>query len=144
MKKFKLKPGILKSLKFLTKKNFQIFIVTNQAGIARGYYTMSQFYKFHLQIKNFFLKKKIIINDVYFCPHHPLIGNKKYKKKCNCRKPRPGLFNKIEKEWLVNKKKCLMIGDKKIFFKFAKKNNLKFLFYSRDIFKNIKKLSNFK
>ena len=142
LKRFKFKSGIIKSFQYLTKKNFQIFIVTNQSGIARGLYSLDVFYKFHKEIKELFLKKKIIINDVYFCTHHPKVGLKKYRKNCNCRKPKNGLYKKLEKEWSINKKKCFMIGDKKSDFIFSKRSKIIFSFPKKDVFKQIRNLSN--
>ena len=142
MKNFKFKPGVIKSLQYLTKKNFQIFIITNQSGIARGFYSIKKFYNFQKKIKQLFLQKKIIINEIYFCPHHPTIGLKKYKKNCNCRKPRIGLYKKLEKEWLIDKKKCFMIGDQISDFEFAKKNKIRFSYPRTNIYKQVKYLSN--
>ena len=143
MENFKIKPGIIKSLQYLTKKNFQIFIITNQSGIARGLYSIKNFYSFQKEIKQFFLHKKVIIRDVYFCPHHPTIGKNKFKKKCNCRKPKVGLYKKLEKEWLIDKKKCFMIGDQVSDFKFAKVNDIKFSYPNSNIYKQVRDLSNF-
>ena len=143
MENFKIKPGIIKSLQYLTKKNFQIFIITNQSGIARGLYSIKYFYSFQKEIKQFFLHKKVIIRDVYFCPHHPTIGKNKFKKKCNCRKPKVGLYKKLEKEWLIDKKKCFMIGDQVSDFKFAKVNDIKFSYPNSNIYKQVRDLSNF-
>ena len=71
---FLLNRGVIKSMKYLNKKNIKIFIATNQSGIARGYYTVNDFHLLHKKFKNFLFSRKIYINDVYYCPHHPLYG----------------------------------------------------------------------
>ena len=102
-KNFVLRPGVIEGLKLLTDKNYLIFIVTNQAGIAKNYFRETDLIKLHLKIKNSFLKKNIIVNDVIYCPHHPEGLLKKYKKSCSCRKPNNGMIKKILKNYDIKK-----------------------------------------
>ena len=141
-KDFKLKLGIIRSLRELTKKNFYIFIITNQSGIARGYYSEKEFIKFHLEIKEFFLKKKIVISDVFYCPHHPSSNIKRYKKNCQCRKPGTKLFSLLKKKWPIITNQVFMLGDKKLDYHFAKKNNIYFEYPKRNLFKQLKNIIN--
>ena len=97
---------------YMYKNNINIFIITNQAGIAKNYFSEKNFIKFSKTIKNKFLKKKIYINDIRYCPYHPLAIVKKYKKKSNFRKPGNLMIEDIKKNWIVDKKKSFMIGDK--------------------------------
>ena len=78
---FKIKPGIIDGLKFLTKKNYRIFIITNQSGIARGFFTEYDVNLLHKQMLNKLNKYNIIINEIKYCPYHPDGIIKKYKKK---------------------------------------------------------------
>jgi len=137
--KFKWKKNVLKTLKYLNEKNYYIFIITNQAGIGRGYYTENQFFKLHEKLKNFLGKKKIYIDEVVFCPHHPTKGIGIYKKNCKCRKPNNLLVQNIIKKWPVNIKNSLMIGDKQSDKKCAEKSKLKFYFSEKDLYLQIKK-----
>lgn len=95
----------------LIPKEYKIIIVTNQAGIAKGMYTEKQF----LELTNWMLKKfkskGIKIDKVYYCPHHPEGSIKKYTKKCNCRKPNPGMLKKAAKDFNLDFKKSWLIGD---------------------------------
>ena len=77
---FKFKPNVIKALKYLNDKNYYIFIITNQAGIAKGKYSIRDFEKLSKYIKSFLSKKKIYIDEVKFCPHHPEGKLKKFQK----------------------------------------------------------------
>ncbi len=136
----KFRPGVIKALKYLCQKSIKIFIATNQSGIGRGLYSKKTFFEFHKKIKTFLSKKKIFIDDVVYCPHHPKFGNGKYKKNCNCRKPKNGMIKKIINENYLNKKKITMIGDKQSDRDCAKKSNLKFYFAAKNLYKQIKKI----
>ena len=138
--RFKFRKNVVKFLKLASALNFNIFIITNQGGIAKGIFKLSDFFKLHKTLKNYFLSKKIYISDVEFCPHHPLGKVKKYKKKCSCRKPEIGMINKIKKKWLINKKNSLFIGDQKKDEIASKKSHIKFFYVEKDIYKQFKAL----
>ena len=104
---FKFRKGVLKGLKYLIKKNYYIFLITNQAGIAKGYYQESDLKKLHIYLKNHLSKKNIYFDDVQYCPFHPNGKVKKYRKKTSLRKPGNQMINNIYKNWTVNKKKVL-------------------------------------
>jgi D-glycero-D-manno-heptose 1,7-bisphosphate phosphatase len=104
---FKFKEGIFETLKFLGEKGCKFFIVTNQSGIARGYYSKDDFNKLMDWVKKEFLKRGIVIEDVSFCPHHPDIDGE-----CECRKPKPGMILNLAKKYNIDLKNTLMIGDK--------------------------------
>jgi D-glycero-D-manno-heptose 1,7-bisphosphate phosphatase len=133
-KDFKWNTGAIKALEFLNKKKYYIFIVTNQSGIARGYYSEKQFLKLQLKIKNILALKKIFIDDVFYCPHHPTAGKGIYKVKCKCRKPNNLLIKKAFMKWPIIKKESFMIGDKESDLLCAKKSNIKFLKKLKDIY----------
>ena len=106
---FEFFPDTLLALKTLQDRGYQIIIITNQSGIARGFYTVRQ-YK---NLTSYYLKqfKRYGIKNVkvLFCPHHPNAKIKKYKKECNCRKPGIALFEKaIKKYMLLTKRWCLL------------------------------------
>ncbi len=132
IKDFKFKKGVLKGLKYLVKKNYYIFIITNQAGIAKGLYNEDDLKRLHLYIKNFLYNKDIYFDDVQYCPYHPKGKVKKYKKKSSLRKPNNQMIKNIYSNWIINKKKSFMIGDKitdklcanksKLFFSYAENN----------------------
>ena len=135
-KDFIFKKDILKILQNL--KNYYLFIVTNQSGIARGYYKESDFFKLHKKLKKNFIKNNIFFNDILYCPHHPNGKIKKYKIKCLCRKPGNLMLKKIIKSWNIDIKRSYMIGDSWSDERCAKKTNIKFIYSDNNISELIK------
>jgi len=102
---FKFKEGIFELLKLLEEKGFKLFVVTNQSGIGRGYYTLKDFEKLTEYMLDELGKREIEIKEVAFCPHHP-------DEKCKCRKPKPGMILDLAKKYNITLKDSIMIGDK--------------------------------
>ena len=75
----KFRPYVLRGLKYLNKRKYLIFIVTNQAGIAKGKFELADLLKLNKQLLNYLSKKNIFINEIQFCPFHPRALIKKYK-----------------------------------------------------------------
>ena len=103
--------GSIEAIKLLNKKNYHVFVVTNQSGVARNFYSENDVNKLHSWMKSTLKSKNAIINEFSYCPHHPNAINKKYRKKCNCRKPEPGMIDKIIKNWKIDRKSSFLIGD---------------------------------
>ena len=103
--------GSLLALQNLTKYNFQILIVTNQAGIARGLYTEDDLQILITSFLNFCNQSKVKILDIMFCPDHIDGVIPKYTKCCNNRKPKPGMFIKASKIYKLELKSSIMVGD---------------------------------
>ena len=129
IKKFKFTKKIIPFLKHYSNKNFFIFIVTNQGGIAKGYYGVKEFINLQMHIKKKLSEHNIFINDFEYCPHHPDGIVKKYKKICLCRKPNNLMIKRLFKKWNINKKKSLFIGDKNTDYLCAQKSKIKFIHY---------------
>ena len=138
IKKFRFKKGVISGLKYLSKKNYYIFIVTNQAGIGKKIFTLKEFNKLHLKVKDFFIKNEIYVNDVQYSPYHIDAKILKFKKRSAYRKPGNLMIKNIFRNWDINKKKSFMIGDKKSDYLAAQKSMLKFYFAKKDFFKQIK------
>lgn len=134
IKDLRLNNNIIKLLKKF--KNKKILIVTNQSGLARGYYKESEMHNFHRFLKERLSKSDIYINDIEFCPHHVNGIIKKLSSNCNCRKPKTGMFFKLNQKWNINKNKSLMIGDKISDQKFANNCKIKFFFFKKHLYKN--------
>ena len=100
--------GIFELSKFFQDKGFLVFVVTNQSGIARGYYSEDNFLKLTAWMEDEFLKKGIKISKTYFCPHHPDITGE-----CECRKPKPGMLLQARDEFNVDLEKSVIVWDKK-------------------------------
>ena len=139
-KNFKWTQGIFKTLKLLNKKFDYTFIITNQAGIAKGIYSENTFRLLHLKIKSYLSQKNIYIDEVFYCPHHPTIGIKKYRRKCLCRKPGNLLIENAIKKWNLEKRKVLMIGDKQTDQDCAIKSKINFMYYNPNFYSKLKKI----
>jgi len=99
--------GIVELCQYAIKCGYIIIIVTNQAGIAKGYYTESDMHKLHEHIRLEFSKNDIEISGIYYCPHHP-----DYTGTCNCRKPEPGMILSAKKDHNIDLGRSILIGDK--------------------------------
>ena len=92
-------------LRLFTEKGYKLFVVTNQSGIARGYYSEEDFEKLTQYMLNELKKEGIEIEKVSFCPHLP-------SDNCACRKPNTGMVDDILKEYDIDLKNSWLIGDK--------------------------------
>ena len=110
----KLLPGVPQAIRMLREKGYKIVVVTNQAGIARGYYQESDVEELHAFMNEMLRQQGAWIDAFFYCPHHPEHGIGKYKKLCHCRKPDIGMFEMAEQYFPVDKAHSWMIGDKRI------------------------------
>ena len=142
IKKFKFRPGVLQGLKYLTKKKFYIFIVTNQAGIGKKIFSEKQFIQLHKNINKKLKKINIFFHDIQFSPFHPRAKIKKYKKNSLMRKPGNKMIENIKLDWDIDKKKSFMIGDNVTDKLAANKSALKFYYAQQNFYKQIKSIIN--
>ena len=96
--------GIFDACLFFQKLGYKIIIISNQSGIARGYYTESDYKKLTQWLLRQFKNNNIDILDTFHCPHGP-------DSNCDCRKPKPGMFIKAKKKYNIDMKNSWMIGD---------------------------------
>ena len=140
LKNFKWVPGAIKAIKYLNDKNYKVVVVTNQSGVARGYFKIKDVKKIHFFIKKKLKENKTKIDKFYFCPFHKDGIIKKYKKNSSLRKPNIGMFRLAQKKWKIDKKNSFMIGDQKTDMQFAKKSKIKgYLFNQKNLYQFIKK-----
>lgn len=109
-------PGVIKALERFNKAGYMLVVVTNQAGVARGYYTEEEVRRLHEHMNAELQKHGAHVDKYYYCPHHPEHGVGAYKTDCNCRKPGIGMFEKAESEMPngIDRAHSYMIGDKLI------------------------------
>lgn len=142
MKNFQWIKYAKETIKLANDLGLLVIVITNQSGIARGLYTEEIFQKFTKEINNQLIESGAHIDATYYCPHHPKEGNGKFKRNCNCRKPKPGLLRRAISDWNLDPKKCFLIGDRETDILLAKKCNISsYLFSSKtdnllNIFKN--------
>ena len=96
---------IFESCQYFLSAGYEIIIITNQSGIARGYYSQNDYEKLTNWMLDQFTKNKVSILDIFYCPHSP-------DSNCNCRKPKPGMFFSATKKHKINLNESWMIGDK--------------------------------
>lgn len=109
---FEFEKNAVEGLKLLRKNGYEFIIVTNQSGIAYGYYAEKDFRKFNNHVVSELNKDGIEILKTYFSPYHPEKGTGKYKKKTPCRKPGIGMLQQAKKDFEVDNKESWIIGDK--------------------------------
>ncbi|ABZ83422.1 d,d-heptose 1,7-bisphosphate phosphatase subfamily, putative [Heliomicrobium modesticaldum Ice1] len=104
--------GAIEAIKYLNDIGYYVIVITNQAGVARGYYTEEQLNAFHLWINEQLIEQGGHIDKFYYCPHHPTEGIGPYRIICDCRKPSSGLIIKAMEEFNIDKKTSFLLGDK--------------------------------
>ncbi len=109
---FELIPGALAALRLLTDRHIDIHIVTNQSGIARGYYTEEEFLQFSRYMVEDLRRQGVSIDRIAHCPHLPEGAVEQYAKPCDCRKPGTGLFEAIIRERGYRPEELALVGDK--------------------------------
>ncbi|MDG5816940.1 HAD family hydrolase [Chitinispirillales bacterium ANBcel5] len=104
--------GIFELCKKALQHNYLIIVVTNQAGIARGYFKESDVEGLHEWMKLQFRSRGVIITDFYYCPYHPSATLQSYRKDSTFRKPGPGMILQAACEHNIDIERSIMIGDK--------------------------------
>lgn len=108
---FEFIPGSESAIKLLNDNGFKVVVVTNQAGVARGYYTEEDVKKLHGYIDGLLKKCGAHIDMYIYCPHHPENGIGKYRCRCSCRKPGTGMFEKAAGVYDIDMGHSWMVGD---------------------------------
>lgn len=112
IEKFRFIPGIFDLVRCAKNLGFHIFVITNQAGIGRGYYTETQFLNLSRWMCERFDEAGASITKVYYSPFHPEAGLGKYKKDDFSRKPNPGMILQARTEYNIELGRSILIGDK--------------------------------
>ena len=117
--------GIFDLCRHFVKQGYRLFIITNQAGIGRGFYSEADFEQLMAWVSEEFSKQRIVIEKSYYCPHHPTAGIGHYKVNCDCRKPETGMLLEAAREFNLDLSDSLLIGDKISDIEAGKKAGLK-------------------
>ena len=105
-------PRVEAAVKLLNEGGFFVVIVSNQAGVARGYYKEKEVELFNRVMKEKLKEKGAYIDAIYYCPHHPEAIVEQYQIDCDCRKPNAGMLLKAAKEHGIDLKQSYIVGDK--------------------------------
>ncbi len=104
--------GIFHICKHYLDRDYLIFIITNQSGISRGYYSEDDLTKLHNWMIGEFANRGITITDINYCPHHYEKGIGRYKVDCECRKPKSGMIDELAERYSIDLSNSTLIGDK--------------------------------
>ena len=110
---FKWMPDAAEAIRYCHDKGYLVIVVTNQSGVARGYYTEDDVHVLHEYMNDELKRLGTSIDAFYYCPHHPEAKIGKYRIDCDCRKPKPGMVLKACCDFGIDTSKSYMIGDKK-------------------------------
>jgi len=113
-------PGAVEGIRILNECGIPVVVVSNQSGVARGYFGIDAVDAVNNRIAQIFSERGAKIDKFYFCPHHPEGEVEEFKKECDCRKPKTGMAEKASKELCINLKKSFVVGDKISDLEFAK------------------------
>lgn len=123
--RFKIFKFVPEAIKILNNAGYLVIVVTNQSGLARGYFDENLINMLHASLLKKVQKESAKIDAIYFCPHHPTEGIQRYRINCDCRKPKPGMIKQAQKEFDINLNKSIMIGDRYKDVEFGKQLGLK-------------------
>ena len=110
---FELLPKAAAGIKLLNQEGFKVVVITNQSGIARGYFTEDMLNKIHQKMVDELAKSGAHVDAIFFCPHHP-------DDNCECRKPKPKLAHQAIKQLLIDPQQSFTIGDRLMDVELAK------------------------
>ena len=111
--KVRLCPGCAEAFRKIGDAGFRAIVLSNQSGIARGYFTFAEVKAVERRIEELLAGENAPCPDAwYYCPHHPKGIVEEYRKDCDCRKPKPGLFLQAGKDFDADFSRSYMIGDK--------------------------------
>ena len=125
---FKIIPGVTNALKILKKLGYKLILISNQPGVAKNYYNLKEFYKIKQKMESTFVKHQVKLDDQYYCLHHPDAKNPKYKKNCQCRKPKIKLVTESIKAHHIDLQKSFFIGDGIVDLQLAKRVKCRSIF----------------
>jgi D-glycero-D-manno-heptose 1,7-bisphosphate phosphatase len=112
LNQLRLIPGAGEAIKRLNRKGLKVVLVTNQSGVARGFFSESFVLETHVLLRKMLSQEGANIDGIYYCPHHPKAGNSHYTKECDCRKPGTGMINRAAKDLSIDVNKSFVVGDK--------------------------------
>lgn len=105
-------PDVLVSCRKVYLAGYHLVVVTNQAGIAKGYYSVEDFENLSRWMSVQFRDAGAPLSGIYYCPHHPDGSVRKFRMTCDCRKPAPGLLLQARRELAIDMKRSILVGDK--------------------------------
>jgi D-glycero-D-manno-heptose 1,7-bisphosphate phosphatase len=110
--RFRLFPYSSQAIRILNESGWLAIVVTNQAGVARGYFSEDVIKQIHQQLENALHEGSARLDAIYYCAHHPSVGEPPYRLDCDCRKPKPGLIEQAARDFDIDMAASWMAGDR--------------------------------
>ena len=110
--RFVLLPGVAKAIRLLNNHQYLAIIVSNQSGVARGYYPIGLVDEVHAHMEALMEKEDAFIDGIFFCPHYKKGNVPEYSVECDCRKPGTGLIEKAKEAFEIDMDNSYVIGDR--------------------------------
>jgi D-glycero-D-manno-heptose 1,7-bisphosphate phosphatase len=105
-------PWTVDAIRLVNRAEWLAVVVTNQAGVARGYFPESVIHEVHGRLYAALASGGAHVDAIYFCPHHPTVGDAPYRKDCDCRKPRTGMVKRAQAELGIDLSRSWVVGDR--------------------------------
>ncbi len=105
-------PFAVQAVRLLKDAGWKVVVVTNQAGVARGYFSETELNEMNNWMLDRFARQGAELDALYYCPHHPREGLEKYRMDCNCRKPKTGLIEKAAADLKIDVSRSWIVGDR--------------------------------
>lgn len=118
--RFVLLEGVGEAVSALNRSGFLVIVMTNQSGVARGYFPPELLVEIHERMKGLLALKGARIDAIYFCPHHPEGVVPQYRLRCDCRKPKTGMFRQAMRDFEIELERSYVVGDRLKDMEFAK------------------------
>ena len=112
LSRFRLFPYSAAALKQLHDNGYLAIVITNQAGVARGYFSEEMVQAIHKQMTKDLERSGARVDAIYYCAHHPTVGEPPYQLDCDCRKPKPGLLLRAARDYDIDLANSWMVGDR--------------------------------
>lgn len=110
--RFQLLPGVGQAIRSLNESGLPVVVVTNQSGLARGYFPETLLETVHLEMHRLLALEGARIDGLYVCPHHPEAKEARFRVHCNCRKPKTGLLEQAAAELQLDLGRSFVVGDR--------------------------------
>ena len=114
-------PGAAEAIRTLNQAGIPVLLATNQAGVARGYFTEELVKEVLKRLVELLAVQGARLDALYYCPHHPSVGPAPYRRECDCRKPKPGMLLRGAQEFGLDLGRSFVVGDKISDVEFAHK-----------------------
>jgi len=112
LSRFRLFPYSAAAIKQLHENGYLAIVITNQAGVARGYFSEDMVQTIHTQMTKDLEASGAALDAIYYCAHHPSAGEPPYQLDCDCRKPKPGLLLRAAQDYDIDLTNSWMVGDR--------------------------------